>query len=199
MEFYIGQIFEGTYPPEAAAWCNGNGAHIEAGEGVYTIVENPPPPETKTVRTFSKFSIWVATYQMPLTLEDGTETTVWAAFEKFLNDVGLWTGWLQLIDLVEDNPFFEAFYPQAVEAFGKELVDQVLAASVTSTKEVIVEVTPEVPEETETLENGNSGENGTGEDAGAGESTPEEEPPAETPENGTDAEVTEPETPEQTE
>lgn len=98
----------------------------------------PPPPETKTVRTFSKFSIWVATHEMPLTLEDGTQTTVWAAFEAFLNNAGLWTGWLQLVDLVEDNPFFEAFYPQAVDAFGKELVDGVLAASVTSTKEVII-------------------------------------------------------------
>lgn len=99
----------------------------------------PPPPETKTVRTFSKFSIWVATHEMPLELEDGTQTTVWAAFEAFLNNAGLWTGWLQLVDLVEDNPFFEAFYPQAVEAFGKELVDGVLAASVTSTKEIIIE------------------------------------------------------------
>jgi hypothetical protein len=102
----------------------------------------PAKPETKTVRTFSKFSIWVATHEMPLTLEDGTETTVWAAFEAFLNNAGLWTGWLQLVDLVEDNPFFEAFYPQAVEAFGKELVDQVLSASVTATNTVIIE-TPE--------------------------------------------------------
>lgn len=139
MEFYIGQTFEGKYPPEAAAWCNGNNAHIEAGDGTYTIVENPPPPETKTVRTFSKFQIWVATRELPMVKEDGTQTTVWAAFEDFLLNAGLWTGWLQLVDLVEDNPFFEQFYPLAVEAFGKDLVDQVLAASVTSTKEVAVE------------------------------------------------------------
>lgn len=197
MEFNIGQIFDGAYPPEAAAWCNSNDAHIEDtgrtkeitvdeeytviveeereftveeeqinenGETVivpvtrteivpvektetrkvlktlriFEIAENPPPPEMRTVRTFSKFSIWVATYQMPLTLEDGTQTTVWAAFEKFLNNAGLWTGWLQLVDLVEDNPFFEAFYPQAVDAFGKELVDQVLAAAVTSTTQTII-------------------------------------------------------------
>jgi hypothetical protein len=101
-------------------------------------VENPPLPETKTIRTFSKFKIWVATRELPIMKEDGTETTVWAAFEDFLLNAGLWTGWLQLVDLVEDNPFFEAFYPQAVEAFGKDLVDGVLAASVTSTKEVAV-------------------------------------------------------------
>jgi hypothetical protein len=64
---------------------------------------------------------------------------VWDAFEKFLNDAGLWTGWAQLVDLVEDNPFFEEFYPKAVESFGKELVDNVLAASVVGTKTVIVE------------------------------------------------------------
>lgn len=136
-QFYIGQVFEGEYPPEAAIWCNENGAHIEAGkDGVYTIVENPAPPETKTVRTFSKFSIWVATRNLPIA--KGSEVMVWDAFEKFLHEQNLWAGWNQLIDLVEDNPFFEEFYPQAVEVFGKELVDQVLAAATTSTKEVIV-------------------------------------------------------------
>lgn len=138
MDFYIGQIFEGTYPPEAAVWCNGNNASIEASDGVYTIVEKPLPPETKTIRTFSKFQIWVATREMPIMKEDGSQTTVWAAFEDFLLNAGLWTGWLQLVDLVEDNPFFEQFYPLAVESFGKELVDNVLAVSVTSTKEVEV-------------------------------------------------------------
>jgi hypothetical protein len=44
MEFYIGQTFSGKYPPEAAAWCNQNNAHIEKRNGVYTIVENPAPP-----------------------------------------------------------------------------------------------------------------------------------------------------------
>lgn len=29
MEYYIGQIFEGIYPPEAANWCNANNATIE--------------------------------------------------------------------------------------------------------------------------------------------------------------------------
>lgn len=96
----------------------------------------PPPPETKTIRTFSKFQIWVATRELPIMKEDGSQTTVWAAFEDFLLNAGLWTGWLQLVDLVEDNPFFEQFYPLAVETFGKELVDNVLAVSVTSTKEV---------------------------------------------------------------
>jgi hypothetical protein len=137
MEFYIGQKFLGVYPPEAAVWCNQNNAHIEKVNGIKTIVENAPAPETKTVRTFSKFSIWVATRNLPVA--EGSETTVWDAFEDFLHQQNLWAGWNQLVDLVEDNPFFEEFYPQAVEAFGKDLVDQVLAVSVTSTKEVTVE------------------------------------------------------------
>ena len=45
MNYKIGQIFKGTYPPEAAVWCNANNAHIEVLEGVYTIVENAPAPE----------------------------------------------------------------------------------------------------------------------------------------------------------
>lgn len=48
MEFKIGQTFKGTYPPEAAVWCNANNAHIEVLDGVYTIVENAPTPEPTT-------------------------------------------------------------------------------------------------------------------------------------------------------
>jgi len=45
MEFQIGQVFNGLYPPEAACWCNANNAHIEEDNGAYVIVANPPPPE----------------------------------------------------------------------------------------------------------------------------------------------------------
>jgi len=44
MEFKIGQIFDGMYPPEAAIWCNENNAHIEAEDGKYIILQSPPPP-----------------------------------------------------------------------------------------------------------------------------------------------------------
>ena len=43
MDYYIGQTFEGTYPPEAAAWCNNNRAYIEKVDGVLTIVAIPEP------------------------------------------------------------------------------------------------------------------------------------------------------------
>lgn len=135
MEFYIGQTFDKPAPPEAAAWCNAHNAKIVKEGKIRTIVENPPAPETRTVRTFSKFSIWVATRALPV---EGTEMTVWQAFETFLHEQNLWSGWAQLVDLVEDNPFFEEFYPLACDKLGKELVDRVLEASVTGTKEVVV-------------------------------------------------------------
>ena len=136
-EFYIGQVFEGVYPPEAAVWCNENNAHIEEVEGGYIIVENPSQPETKTVRTFSKFAIWVATRNLPVA--EGSDVMVWDAFESFLHENKLWSGWNQLVDLVEDNMFFEQFYPVAVEAFGKGLVDGVLEASVSKIENKIKE------------------------------------------------------------
>lgn len=41
-EFYIGQIFNGIYPPEAAIWCNHNNARIDViGDKVYEIKEIP--------------------------------------------------------------------------------------------------------------------------------------------------------------
>ena len=45
MNYKIGQTFKGTYPPEAAIWCNASNAHIEAKDGQYIIVANAPIPE----------------------------------------------------------------------------------------------------------------------------------------------------------
>lgn len=43
-EFYIGQIFNGPYPPETAVWCNNNNAFIEEIENrVYEIKAIPEP------------------------------------------------------------------------------------------------------------------------------------------------------------
>lgn len=51
-EYKIGQIFETTYPPEAAQWCNENRAYIEeleAADGVrrFQIVSIPEPTEAE--------------------------------------------------------------------------------------------------------------------------------------------------------
>ena len=46
MEFYIGQIFDGIYPPEAANWCNNNNAQIDKIEdNRYQIVEKTESAE----------------------------------------------------------------------------------------------------------------------------------------------------------
>ncbi len=137
MKFYIGQTFTGMYPPEAAAWCNKNNAHIEKINGVRTIVENPPPPETRLVRTFAKDAIWVATKD--IVLDETTGQTAWEAFKTFLLDSGLWEGWTMQAYLLEENPFFAEFYPKAVAVFGSELVDSVLEASVVETKTVVID------------------------------------------------------------
>lgn len=43
-EFYIGQIFEGSYSPAAAIWCNQNHAYIDViGTKKYEIKEVPGP------------------------------------------------------------------------------------------------------------------------------------------------------------
>ena len=44
-EFYVGQIFEGSYPPAAAIACNKNGWFIDViGDRRYEIKEVPPMP-----------------------------------------------------------------------------------------------------------------------------------------------------------
>jgi len=44
-DYYIGQIFEGSYPPMAACWANANNAYIDViGEKRYEIKAVPPAP-----------------------------------------------------------------------------------------------------------------------------------------------------------
>lgn len=47
-EFYIGQIFDGKYPPAAATWCNANNAYIDViGNHRYEIKKVVIPVPTK--------------------------------------------------------------------------------------------------------------------------------------------------------
>lgn len=41
-EFYIGQIFNGSYPPMSAVWCNNNDAYIEEIEEEVYEIKNIP-------------------------------------------------------------------------------------------------------------------------------------------------------------
>jgi hypothetical protein len=95
----------------------------------------PAPPAVKTIRTFAKDAIWVATKD--LLLPDGSNA--WEAFKYFLESACLKEGWDQQAYLLENNPFFAEFYPRAVTVFGQELVDRVLAASVVESKTVTIE------------------------------------------------------------
>ena len=41
-EFYIGQVFNGQYSPDAAVWCNKNNAYIIKEDGKFIIVDIVP-------------------------------------------------------------------------------------------------------------------------------------------------------------
>ena len=47
-EFYIGQIFEGSYSPAAACWCNQNNAYIEKIDGNRYEIKAIPPASAPT-------------------------------------------------------------------------------------------------------------------------------------------------------
>lgn len=54
MKFYIGQIFSGVYPPNAAMWCNENRAYITEiapvdGVRRFQIVAVPEPTEAEKI------------------------------------------------------------------------------------------------------------------------------------------------------
>lgn len=47
MDFSIGKVFEGEYPPEAAVWCNTRGdCSIQQVDGRYQIIQNPEPDDS---------------------------------------------------------------------------------------------------------------------------------------------------------
>lgn len=59
MSFELNQIFENTYPPEAACWCNKNGAFIQEsrqdGKRIFQIVAIPEPtPEELEARALAQ-------------------------------------------------------------------------------------------------------------------------------------------------
>lgn len=126
--YYIGQKFYDSFPPRVGAWCNSNQCKLKKEGNVYTIVENPIIEEVE-VNTYSKFRIWENTYNVPFNLPDGTLSTVWDVFEKFLIDSRLRVGYEMLDVLQDDNSFFKTFYPKAVEVFGQTLVDEILSKS----------------------------------------------------------------------
>ena len=94
----------------------------------------PAAPETKTVRIFSKYKLCEAALSIPFTLADGTETTVWEAFKSFITAAGKKDLWDNINEVAEDNCHFVEALPIAVENFGAELVEQILAAATERTE-----------------------------------------------------------------
>lgn len=97
MDFTIGQIFEGEYPPEVAVWCNESGkAYIEEIEPVdgvrrFLIVEVPEPTDediASHVRGERDMKIAETDYlAMPdYPLSDGDRVKVFA-YRQALRDV----------------------------------------------------------------------------------------------------------------
>ena len=59
MDFQINQIFEGTYPPEAAVWCNENNAYVKELASVTKDVteKNEIGEEVTQTKTLRRFQI----------------------------------------------------------------------------------------------------------------------------------------------
>ena len=95
MDFYIGQLFVGTYPPEAAEWCNKNNAYITKQGEEYIISSVPQPTkEDLSKRAVAEAraqssSILIARMQADM-VQTGAFTA--AEFTTFAK-AGLFTDW----------------------------------------------------------------------------------------------------------
>lgn len=119
-EYRIGQIFEDTYPPEAAVWCNENNAYIKADGSSYTIVAIPEPelPELKA----TKLNVINAAYQQAIaTLTPTYPDDERLTFDKQEQEARAW-----LADNSTPTPFINAL--AAGRQMDKaELVNRIIA------------------------------------------------------------------------
>lgn len=114
MEYSDNQIFEGEYPPEAAMWCNSNGAYIKeidsAADGTRRFQLHIIPPPSLDDRKASRlkeldsaFAVWrggTATFYSSLGFEADADS-------RAMQDVtGLWT-------LAAENPDFKTTFMDA--------------------------------------------------------------------------------------
>ena len=77
--YAIGQKFEGTYPPEAAQWCNENGAMIVLVDGGFAIQAAPEPvPADALPVTISSDSITITDAELLMAAATaGDKTAEW--------------------------------------------------------------------------------------------------------------------------
>lgn len=97
MDFSIGKVFEGEYPPEAAVWCNTRGdCSIQQVDGKYQIVENPPVSlEVLAENVRSERDRRLAEtdwYMMPDYPADPETLEVVKSYRKALRDITLQSG-----------------------------------------------------------------------------------------------------------
>ena len=75
MNFYIGQIFTGKYPPEAAVWCNKNKAYIINENGKFIIKTIPEPSLNKLKEIKIK------------QIDNETSNTIVSGFDYTINNI----------------------------------------------------------------------------------------------------------------
>lgn len=83
-EFYIGQIFEGKYPPAAAVWCNRNNAFIEEIDPITKEVEEEyEAPETVNVPEMEVYGAIIPEHEEPTGNVITLTRTVEKTFRQF--------------------------------------------------------------------------------------------------------------------
>ena len=95
MDFYIGQTFLGTYPPEAAEWCNKNNAYITKQGEEYIISSVPQPTkEDLSKRAAAEARAQSSTILMARMRADMVQTGAFAAAEfATFAKAGLFADW----------------------------------------------------------------------------------------------------------
>lgn len=97
MDFSIGKIFEGGYPPEAAVWCNAEGKayikEIEPKGGVrrFQIVKTPEPTDEElAIKARAERNMKIAEtdyYMMPDYPSDPNNIEEMKAYRQSLRDI----------------------------------------------------------------------------------------------------------------
>ena len=95
MEFYIGQTFIDTYPPELAFWCNKNNAYITKQGEEYIISPIPHPTEEElAAQAVAEARAQSRTVLMARMQADMVQTGAFAAAEfTTFAKAGLFTNW----------------------------------------------------------------------------------------------------------
>lgn len=107
---YLPNPFENTSPVTEAWWTASGG----------TVEELPDPPEPEPVVRYSKYKLQLFCQGLGL----------WDEVKQAISGAGLQDSWLNIQDIASDNPELVAALPAMREAFGTELVDEALAASI---------------------------------------------------------------------